>query len=1493
MTTFTDEQFKALLVTIIKPQSGSNDPAALGPMKPFVLGSNKMTRLKHFEDWLEDAESRMKYIGTQDDAAKVILLKSWGGSELVEFMRIHAKVVFDKKPASDSQEALEPDTYEQVIQKTTLEMKRLVNRTMAMHDLLNTQQGDRGWMDFIKDLENKAHILNFDSQPYKHKDIVKDAAIFGMTDKRLREKSLAEDPDLETLIRWGQARETGREGTSTLKQETLSGRVNQVANQRITSDMSDDELDDLMNTLQVMKLRKQGKYSARTPKEPPKGSCRNCSSAHLPGRCPANGKDCFTCGGKNHFSRAPACPKKVRFVENDTSSDEDTFAYGATATDTVNRVSRPQWPGVRSERTHHMRRLTSSINKIKEPSSKWVNVTLGDIRLRLFTDTGSDFTIIPPTMYDTSMGHVEAADTHLRAWGGKNNLDVKGMVRTVIKTDKGARKDTKIYIVDGFRPEPLLGDNDAQELGFIRFNKEGRDPLPHETSLSTVNRTTHCIPEKLRRGLGITVKTDRPSPQPVPEEEKKRVAELVQQYQGLVFNENAIGKLETPPIHLDYDPSYKPIQPKYRNTPIHYQKPVSDLLTFLRKEGVIKDVDPRKSYDCVMNTVITDKKNGSIRMNIDNTPLNAGMKRTKYHVPTPQEIRHDLKEATVFSEMDMGWGFHQLELDESSKEKAIFQTHEGLHRMERLYFGPTASTGIFHHEVRKAFTGVPGTISIHDNIIVWGRNFDEHHANLQACLQRCIEKNITLKMSKSTFCMNEIDWFGRQFTPHGVSADPKKIISIIEAGRPQTTEDVRSLLMACQYNVRFLFDHPNTSQSYEEITKPLRLLLKKGTKFHWQSSHEDAYNNLMSLMCSPATLRPFDINRTTHFVADSSEIGTQASIYQVDEENQWIPIDHISRALSESEQNYSPIERESLAQSWGMDQFRYYLVGNHFTSWSDHKPLLPIYNNYQKPASKRISKHRDNIQDLQYTMQHLPGDDMPCDFGSRHPNSINHLSDKDKERFGIDIGNEIYIRKLEICSSPDAVTVEDIKTTASNDPLYQELIALLQNGHHLPDHLSSYRKLRHELTIVDGLILKSHKIVVPDGEVFNGSGNIRQWIIDAAHDGHPGMNSMKRLLRSQIWFPGMDHAIEETVSRCHACQVSTVTKHRDPLIPTIAPSEAWQKLDADRWRPTPDGKFLLVVIDELTRYPEVAVVNNTGADANIAAFDEIFARHGFCKTLKTDNGPPFNGKEYHELQNYFKWAGIKHIPTRSADDPEANGLAESFMKHCTKVWHTATVEHKNPKAELNKHLRTFRATPHVTTGKSPAEALFGRKIRTRTPQLQAAPTADIIEILQRDAEVKNKQKKSKDKKAYVKPHNIHVGDQVLLSQRKTKSQPPHDPAPYTVTEIFGHQITATRDHQKKTRDAQKWKKINTKPPTNYNALRRKREEQAINNHDSEDDWLEFSTPSYKSTNNNMCDYNLTPDSDSEGNMNEEPPAARPQRNRRRPIRYGFENNNNS
>ena len=129
------------------------------------------------------------------------------------------------------------------------------------------------------------------------------------------------------------------------------------------------------------------------------------------------------------------------------------------------------------------------------------------------------------------------------------------------------------------------------------------------------------IPSKIRTNLQPEVNTHPTKEIIIPKEEVQKVANLVEKYRSSVFEENKVGKIKTKPIHLDYDEEFSLRQPRFYNIPFHYQKPLSKLLQFLREQGVISDVDPRNSYECIMNVVITDKKDGNICMNVDASPI--------------------------------------------------------------------------------------------------------------------------------------------------------------------------------------------------------------------------------------------------------------------------------------------------------------------------------------------------------------------------------------------------------------------------------------------------------------------------------------------------------------------------------------------------------------------------------------------------------------------------------------------------------------------------------------------------------------------------------------------------------------------------------------------------------------------------------------------------------------------------------------------------------
>lgn len=393
---------------------------------------------------------------------------------------------------------------------------------------------------------------------------------------------------------------------------------------------------------------------------------------------------------------------------------------------------------------------------------------------------------------------------------------------------------------------------------------------------------------------------------------------------------------------------------------------------------------------------------------------------------------------------------------------------------------------------------------------------------------------------------------------------------------------------------------------------------------------------------------------------------------------------------------------------------------------------------------------------------------------------------------------------------PPALTVEMIKEAAAIDATYQKLLEAIKRGRKPTKdvELRDYANIWNELSIVNDLALRGDKIIIPKGDLGGDVGNIRQWVIELGHEGHMGTAAIKRRLRSRLWFPTMDKMVEDRSQGCLGCQASVPSSHRDPLQPTTAPELPFEKVAADHWGPTPEGKHVIVVIDLLTRYPEVEVVKGTSAEDNIHCLDTIFARHSNPKLLLTDGGPPWNTGVNHPLQKYFRAQGIKHKITRAADDPEANGVCEAWMKHLKKVWHISYIEKKDPVIELNKHLRQVRATPHPTTGVSPAELLFNRSYRDKLPDMRPNPATnreDITKARAKDQKEKERMKKYKDGNRNVRTHNIKEGDQVLLVRASTKRKSPYDPDPYKVIEVEGTQIKAVRGKSTKTRDVQRWK----------------------------------------------------------------------------------------
>ena len=252
------------------------------------------------------------------------------------------------------------------------------------------------------------------------------------------------------------------------------------------------------------------------------------------------------------------------------------------------------------------------------------------------------------------------------------------------------------------------------------------------------------------------------------------------------------------------------------------------------------------------------------------------------------------------------------------------------------------------------------------------------------------------------------------------------------------------------------------------------------------------------------------------------------------------------------------------------------------------------------------------------------------------------------------------------------------------------------------------------------------------------------------------------------------------------------------------PDKKWQAVSVDFSGPYPSGDYCFVVIDEYSRFPVVELVKSTSAKCVIPVLDKIFATHGIPEILKSDNGPPFQS---YEFRRFMEYCGIHHRRI-TPFWPRANAQAENFIKTLSKAVKTATVEGKSWKQELYKFLRNYRATPHVTTGKAPAELLFESNIRVLLPEI-ITPTDDR-ELRHRDKTQKEKQKRYADKKNCRKPITfLRVGDMVLLKQvKKNKLSSAYHPQPMSVIQVKGSMITARNQTLgAKTRNASHFVKI--------------------------------------------------------------------------------------
>lgn len=881
----------------------------------------------------------------------------------------------------------------------------------------------------------------------------------------------------------------------------------------------------------------------------------------------------------------------------------------------------------------------SNVDKIVEP--EMVEIEIEGKILKVEIDTGASRSVIPELIYKKLFNNcmLEKSSVRLRMYNGEIISPI-GQI-TVKMRNKNLEVDGCLVVVkNGLRP--LLGRDLMKPLGFY---------------ISSLNYINSNDPIK----------------------------QLLDNYSELF--DGKLGKFKFEKVHIKLKEKVAPIFIKPRPVPFALRNKIDEKLDELEKNGVITLM---KNSEWGTPLVPVLKENGDIRVCADyKITINRFVDDDKHPFPRIEELFTKLSGGEMFTKLDLTAAYNQLELTESSRELLAWSTHRGIYYVNRLAFGVKPACAIFQKILEKVLQGSQGATNFLDDIIITGKNCEEHLKNLKDVFRRLHDAGFKLNLKKCEFFKPVIRYLGHIIDKDGLHKDPEKVMAIIKAPRPNNTQEVQAFLGMVNYYGKFM---PKLS----DILNPLYKLLKLKT-FKWEKECEDAFKLIKNEMSSEQFLAHFDPKLPIKIVCDASKYGIGAVLLHVFPDNSEKPICFASRVLKNSEKNYSVIHKEALAIYWGVNKFHQYLLGNKFILCSDHKPLQALFGENKgipQLAAGRLQRWALFLSGFDYSFQYIKGEkNGGADGLSRLP-----LNCETK-----DIETEDYFHFIVEDQIP--VSADDLRKEIRKDNILSKVYLYTRDGwpEIIDGEFKSFKSRANEISIDRGILMWGYRAIIPD--------KFRKQLMDEIHGGHTGMSKMKSLARQYFWWPGLDKEIENFVNNCDTCKSVAKQPEKVPLIKFNEANYVYERIHMDFLGPF-KGKMFLVIVDAFSKWPEIFIMGKTDAESTLDKLRECIARFGLPKLIITDNGSQLISDKFEE---FCKLNLIKHR-TSPPYHPATNGLAENAVGSVKRgIEKLSKMQNRTNDIStlLNRYLFSYRNTPHSTTGETPSKLMFNREIKTR------------------------------------------------------------------------------------------------------------------------------------------------------------------------------------
>ena len=321
--------------------------------------------------------------------------------------------------------------------------------------------------------------------------------------------------------------------------------------------------------------------------------------------------------------------------------------------------------------------------------------------------------------------------------------------------------------------------------------------------------------------------------------------------------------------------------------------------------------------DWVSSLIYSRNSSWTLRICLGPNDLNRAIKIPHYNTSHLEEITHNIAGATVFSKLDARHGYWSASLDQESNVKTTFNSPFGRYRFRRLPFILNLSQDVFQERMNQVLDQCPGTISIADDVGVFGRTEEDHNANLHQLMLAAQKHGLFFNGDKCKIQTSNLHFFGMVFDANGVHSDPARIDDIRSMSKPAGSDELHEFLGIATYMSPFV---PKLSAN----TATLRV---KDALFAWNSSHANAFESTKKLICREVTLTYLKPGADTVIQLDASGRGLGAVLMQAGRH-----ITFSSKSLSDCETRHANSEREMLAVVFGCERFHTCVYGTRFMS---------------------------------------------------------------------------------------------------------------------------------------------------------------------------------------------------------------------------------------------------------------------------------------------------------------------------------------------------------------------------------------------------------------------------------------------------------------------------------------------------------------------------------------------------------------------------------